>query len=163
MTEPSAIPDPDADAMIWWLCDRTRELAAATLIDAAAAAEDQPQIVVIDDIARRLLTKPQLQILSTVTETGWEQALGPAVTLAIAGYTVQPAGEQELPAGRTPSPVLSEREQAVLQLAGRGYSNAEIADRLAVSVNTVKFHLSSVYAKLGVHNRTEAVGKSQLM
>lgn len=163
MTELSAIPEPDADAMIWWLCDRTRELVAATLIDAAAAAEDQPQIVVVDDIARGLLTKPQLQVLSTVTETGWEQALGPAVTLAITGYTVRPAGEQELQAERTLSPVLSDREQAVLQLAGRGYSNAEIADRLAVSVNTVKFHLSSVYAKLGVHNRTEAAGKSQLM
>ena len=163
MTEPSAIPSPDADAMIWWLCGRGREAVAATLIDAAEAAAEQPQIAVLDDLAWTLVTKSQLQVLSTVTQTAWEQALGPAVTLAIAGYTVRPVGEPAQQAEHTPSPSLSDREEAVLQLAGRGYSNAEIAAQLAVSVNTVKFHLSSVYAKLGVHNRTEAVGKSQLM
>ncbi|GAB4251844.1 MAG: hypothetical protein Kow00129_12720 [Thermoleophilia bacterium] len=37
-----------------------------------------------------------------------------------------------------------------------GKSNQEIADRLYVTVKTVKYHLTNVFSKLGVHNRTEA-------
>jgi DNA-binding NarL/FixJ family response regulator len=51
---------------------------------------------------------------------------------------------------------LSRRELEVLELATLGLSNVEIARRLSVTVHAVKFHLSSVYRKLGVSNRTEA-------
>jgi DNA-binding NarL/FixJ family response regulator len=51
---------------------------------------------------------------------------------------------------------LSMREAQVLELAALGLSNGEIAARLGVGVHAVKFHLSSVYRKLGVANRTEA-------
>ena len=54
-------------------------------------------------------------------------------------------------------PVLSEREQAVLTLLARGLPNAELASALAVSENTVRFHLKNIYEKLQVTNRTEAV------
>lgn len=49
------------------------------------------------------------------------------------------------------------RENAVLALLAEGTANAEIARRLRVSENTVKFHLQNLYAKLSVGNRTEAV------
>ena len=52
---------------------------------------------------------------------------------------------------------LTERERQVLQLAAEGLANKQIATSLEISENTVKFHLSSLYAKLGVTNRTEAV------
>ena len=52
---------------------------------------------------------------------------------------------------------LTEREREVLQLAAEGLANKQIALRLAISEHTVKFHLSSLYAKLGVTSRTEAV------
>jgi DNA-binding CsgD family transcriptional regulator len=52
---------------------------------------------------------------------------------------------------------LSKRELEVLQLMAEGLSNAEIADRLFVSLNTVKTHSSKVFEKLEVKRRTQAV------
>jgi NarL family two-component system response regulator LiaR len=52
---------------------------------------------------------------------------------------------------------LSEREREVLELLAEGLSNAEIAERMVVSVAAVKYHVSSILSKLGATNRTEAV------
>ena len=51
---------------------------------------------------------------------------------------------------------LSPRETVVLEMTSQGLKNGEIAERLEVSVHAVKFHLASIYRKLGVGNRTEA-------
>ena len=51
---------------------------------------------------------------------------------------------------------LTERERTILALVAEGATNAQIARRLRVSENTVKFHLQNVYMKLGASNRTEA-------
>lgn len=56
---------------------------------------------------------------------------------------------------------LSERELEVLRLVAEGLSNEEIAQRLVVSLPTIKFHTSNIYGKLGVRNRTEAVAKAR--
>jgi DNA-binding NarL/FixJ family response regulator len=52
---------------------------------------------------------------------------------------------------------LTERENQVLQLLARGLPNKQIARQLGISEHTVKFHVSSIYAKLQATNRTEAV------
>lgn len=52
---------------------------------------------------------------------------------------------------------LTRREQSVLRLVAQGLSNKEIASELGISTHTVKYHLASLLAKLGVHSRTEAV------
>ncbi len=57
------------------------------------------------------------------------------------------------------SEALSAREREVLALLGRGLSNKLIARELHISEHTVKFHVSSLYAKLGVSNRAEAVSQ----
>lgn len=55
------------------------------------------------------------------------------------------------------SDLLTEREVEVLQLLAQGLANKQIAGLLTISANTVKFHVSSIYTKLGASNRTEAV------
>jgi len=57
---------------------------------------------------------------------------------------------------------LTRREMEILQLVAEGHSNAELARMLWVTEQTVKFHLSNVYRKLGVANRTEASRWAQL-
>ena len=52
---------------------------------------------------------------------------------------------------------LTDREQEVLTLLSRGLANKQIANELGISEHTVKFHISSIYAKLNVTNRTEAL------
>ncbi|MBA3318365.1 MAG: hypothetical protein H0T50_09795 [Gemmatimonadales bacterium] len=53
--------------------------------------------------------------------------------------------------------VLTPRELEVLALAGDGLDNRAIGRQLGITRSTVKHHLEAVYAKLGVHGRTEAV------
>ena len=52
---------------------------------------------------------------------------------------------------------LTERETAVLKMAAKGMSNSEIAEELCLSVRTIESHLGSIFNKLGVGSRTEAV------
>jgi len=77
---------------------------------------------------------------------------------------VQPAPEapgQEIDEKELARLGLSGREQEVLQLMAEGLSNQEIADRLFVSLNTVKTHCSRIFEKLDVRRRTQAIEKSK--
>jgi DNA-binding NarL/FixJ family response regulator len=69
------------------------------------------------------------------------------------------------PASRTPigqdwpgrEEGLSERESEILSLITQGHRNAEIADLMHLSINSIKTHIRSAYAKMGVRSRTQAV------
>jgi DNA-binding NarL/FixJ family response regulator len=81
------------------------------------------------------------------------QAFGSAVFLPGAASP----GEQALEAPRKVTPGgLTRRELEILKLVAEGHSNAALARMLWVTEQTVKFHLSNVYRKLEVTNRTEA-------
>ena len=58
---------------------------------------------------------------------------------------------------------LSEREIEVLQLIAEGLTNQEVANRLYLSLYTVKAHARNIYAKFGVKNRTQAVAKGKAL
>ncbi len=71
----------------------------------------------------------------------------------------QPTGQAEpaLADATTLLEPLTAREIEVLRLIGQGLSNQEIADRLVVTLNTVKKHNYSIFQKLGVPNRAQAI------
>jgi two-component system, NarL family, response regulator YdfI len=90
-----------------------------------------------------------------------ESQLGAAVLSATHGLLTLPADsapalEPEVALTVPPEP-LTPREMEILHLLAGGDSNKTIATRLGISVHTVKFHVSSILAKLGVSSRTEAV------
>lgn len=68
-------------------------------------------------------------------------------------------------AARNPSPEytekLSEREVQLLELLKKGLSNQEIADTLFITINTTQWHLSHIYAKLGVKSRAQALVRAR--
>jgi DNA-binding CsgD family transcriptional regulator len=58
---------------------------------------------------------------------------------------------------------ISNREYEVLQLIALGHSNQEIADKLFISLNTVKTHSANLFLKLDVKRRTQAIQKAKEM
>jgi LuxR family maltose regulon positive regulatory protein len=62
---------------------------------------------------------------------------------------------------KEPSEPLSERELEVLQLLSSSLSSTEMASELSISVNTLRSHLKSIYAKLGAHSRYEAIARAK--
>lgn len=82
---------------------------------------------------------------------------------------LEAAGEQAVGASRAndsafqPLEDLTEREREILVYLGNGVSNKEMARRLFVSENTIKFHLKNVYSKLGVSSRLQAINAARQM
>ena len=92
--------------------------------------------------------------------------IGGAVQAAAAGlFVIHPVVIESLsdlrpvvpPGGETSQPSLTPREVEVLNLMAQGLGNKEIAWRLGISEHTVKFHIGSIFNKLDVSGRTEAV------
>ncbi len=77
-----------------------------------------------------------------------KMTLSPEATQALVQSTAQP---------QIPGEQLTERERDVLKGMVDGLNNNEIAERLVVSLGTVKFHISNIFHKLGVDSRVEAV------
>jgi len=77
-----------------------------------------------------------------------KMTLSPEATQVLANSVAQPqiTGEQ-----------LTERERDVLKCMVDGFNNNEIAEKLVISLGTVKFHISNIFHKLGVDSRVEAV------
>jgi DNA-binding NarL/FixJ family response regulator len=80
-------------------------------------------------------------------------ALGPCLAAVLAGQICVPQGNRQV----VERPVLSAREKQILGLVVMGYMNGQIAEQLFLAESTVKSHLSSAFAKLGVRSRYEAV------
>jgi two-component system, NarL family, response regulator YdfI len=76
---------------------------------------------------------------------------------ALVGDLLRMSGRRESTSDDSPIEPLTAREMEVIQLMAQGLANKQIALTLGISEHTVKFHLSSLYSKLGTSSRTETV------
>jgi NarL family two-component system response regulator LiaR len=127
--------------------------------------ERYPQIQVIaltsfpeEDLVQDALEAGAISYLLKNVSAG---ELASAIRAAHAGRaTLAPEAAQALIRSARPAGLghdLTDREREVLAVMVEGGSNAEIAERLVVSLSTAKFHVSSILSKLCVNNRAEAV------
>ncbi len=134
---------------------------------ALAVSEDGTQGLVLlseEEGATRLLRALPLRGWGVVPLDAPPEELGAAVAAVAQGLVVLPRAVAdgalaEAPAVEELSEPPTAREGEVLGLLARGFSNKQIARELHISEHTVKFHISSLYAKLGVGNRAEAVSQ----
>jgi DNA-binding NarL/FixJ family response regulator len=135
---------------------------------ALSVSEDGTQSLLLlsedEDMASRLRTL-SLRGWGVVSPDAPSEELGAAVAAVAQGLTVLPKNlaerllDEPAAAVEELSEPLTARESEVLDLLGHGLSNKMIARELHISEHTVKFHISSVYSKLGVSNRAEAVSQ----
>src|SRR3984957_6674184 len=85
--------------------------------------------------------------------TDIDSALGPSIYAVLSGQTCVPRNHRQ----QIDPPPLSSREKQILGLVVMGFMNGQIAEQLFLAESTVKSHLSSAFAKLGVRSRNEAV------
>jgi DNA-binding NarL/FixJ family response regulator len=160
-----AAPDPSAlsDADVVLLADEELLEEVAVVV-----AEDSTQALVLitdDDHAVPRVRALPLRGWGVVSPDAPPEELAAATVAVAQGLIVLPKAltEQLLQGPAVPveelAEPLTEREREVLELLGRGLSNRLIARELHISEHTVKFHISSLYAKLEVNNRAEAVSQ----
>jgi len=122
------------------------------------------QVIALTSFKDEILVKSALQagaisyLLKGVSASELAQAIraahaGRPTISAEATKALIQAASQEVMVG----PDLTEREHEVLLLMVEGLNNTQIAHKLTVSPSTIKSHVSSILAKLGVSSRTEAV------
>jgi len=138
-----------------WQAAGDRERAVAALEQALCAAEPEGFVRVFLEEG-----EPLRRWLAQVSGpgTGYARKL---LASAEAGPPA-PNGRAASGTGGLVEP-LSDRELEVLRLIAAGLSNQAIADQLVLSLYTVKFHTYNLYGKLGVHTRTQAVGRAQTL
>ncbi|WP_131739976.1 response regulator [Actinomadura roseirufa] len=97
---------------------------------------------------------PALLVEAVRAAVNGEALVSPSVTVRLLRHLT----EATRPAGRDrPAPPLTERELEVVRAVARGRTNQEVAADLFISLSTVKGHMASVQAKLGMRNRVEVV------
>jgi two-component system, NarL family, nitrate/nitrite response regulator NarL len=141
-------------------------------LSALTGLPPSPGIVVIggDPATVGAGVSPSSRAWGIVPEDATPEALSAALHAVAAGLRVVPAtaaapvrllsdAVEDDDADDIVDEPLTPREHEVLELASQGLSNHAIGARLGISDHTVKFHLASVYSKLGVRSRTAAVRK----
>ena len=124
----------------------------------------QVKVIALTSFAEQNMVQGALQAgaIGYLQKNVTAKELGNAIRSACVGrMTLSPEATQVLAQSvaqpQIPGEQLTERERDVLKCMVDGLNNNEIAERLVVSLGTVKFHISNIYHKLGVDSRVEAV------
>jgi DNA-binding NarL/FixJ family response regulator len=149
--------------LITELEDLNGELSGLALIERARAAVPSIRPVVLSMHQEPHLIDAALVAgaAAYVVKTAHPEDLASAVrqtfshSVYLAGQRPMPTPD-EIPGRSRDEPALTRRELEILRLVADGHSNAQLARMLWVTEQTVKFHLSNIYRKLDVANRTEA-------
>jgi LuxR family maltose regulon positive regulatory protein len=147
-------------ALVWRALQHTPE-ALAALDRALTLAEPRGFVRTFLDLGA-----PMAELLQQYERHSGEHGASPYVRRLLAAFAreLDTAAHQELAAqyvqlyGITP---LTPRELELLDLMARRLTYREIAERLVISPNTVKKHVSNIYGKLGVRNRRQAIARAQ--
>jgi len=143
------LPDGDGVAAI----SELRALRPSTkVVVLTASAADHVLVAAIEAGASGFVSKTRS--LGEVTSAVRAAATGEAV---ISPELLARLLPRLSPSGRPRHQELTEREREVLGLVADGLSNAAIAERLVVSVHTVRNHVANLSAKLGAHSKLEAL------
>lgn len=111
---------------------------------------DEPVDVVLHDTADG---ESRAEVLRRTGASGWVPLhVGVEHIVSLVEAAAADAADQE----GADEPVLSAREVEVLALIAEGLTNQEIADRVFVSINSVKTYIRSAYRKIGVNSRSQA-------
>jgi DNA-binding NarL/FixJ family response regulator len=130
-----------------------------------ALADTPPVVLLADDLSRAELRRElHSGVRAVLPRDATEVELAGAVEAVAAGLTVLSPEDMDMllpPAADNPESIeaLTARESEVLALLSQGAANREIARKLGISEHTVKYHVSSVLAKLGAATRPEAVAR----
>jgi DNA-binding NarL/FixJ family response regulator len=139
----------------------------ATVVESAASQSARLPLVLVSDspsaVRRAAASAPDGW--AVVPTAASAEDLAAAVSAVVRGFALAPpralASMRPAPApdwdDDVPEEHLTPREQEILELVAQGQSNRGIASTLGISEHTVKFHLASIFGKLGASTRTEAV------
>ncbi len=120
----------------------------------AGAHGPLPTVIVCTEVLPwELRAALAIGVRGLVLEQELDQALLPCLEAVRAGLVCLPVSE----ARQADPPPLSNRERQILGLVVMGQTNGQIANQLFLAESTIKSHLSSAFAKLGVRSRNEAV------
>jgi LuxR family maltose regulon positive regulatory protein len=132
--------------------------ALSTLGPILAQAEPEGYLRLFADEGEAMAQLLALVAPLTTASPGYLQRIQAAIACA---WHPQPATSTQVPPRSMPVEPLSAREHDVLHLVAAGYSNQQIADRLILSLHTVKLHVGHLLAKLDAANRTQAVARAR--
>jgi DNA-binding NarL/FixJ family response regulator len=146
-------PEPVLSLIVLWLADG--QTSPAKMIEPVSSRFPRTPLLLICETLQRWKVRTALSsgVAGIVFEPELATALGPCLQAILAGQICVSRKLRD----QIEPPVLSGREKQVLGLVVMGYMNSQIAQQLFLAESTVKSHLSSAFAKLGVRSRNEAV------